>query len=447
MTFQKNRAPKKLKSYFCFALCSSSILLPACGKYIHYETLPKPKVSPMPNNRSDSEQDAHKKPAAKSTAGADAVASPTPTATVQTTPEPVATALPTAAPTATATPVPTAVPTATAAPKPTAMPPPKPTAMPSPSPSPSPSPTPKPTASPSPSPSPSPMPTAMPTPAKPDDLCSIKDAKKRVFVLDLKSGWFAGDGGNFFKTIIDQKCGTTVEIVYAHITQAIIEGNIGLMPDAKTLLPCVTPGSTNQAATADCRMGDLSSIDQVWVLSGSEADPSDLPVSEDFFKSIVNSLKELRKTKPLTGFFFGAGIGNVDHVNRIADQLFPILSKPELFTFNTTAPRGAMPNPIFSQLFSSSYLTGSISGFPAGIKDFDKESHYYLAQKTELGECLTDPIGSAPVQELAFDRCGNLAVARATVDGAHIHIEGNTTRFYLHTATEYFNRTVAWLFN
>ena len=266
-------------------------------------------------------------------------------------------------------------------------------------------------------------------------------------MLDLKSGWFAGDGGNFFKTIIDQKCGTTVEIVYAHITQSIIEGNIGHMPDAKTLLPCVNKGSSTQAVTADCRMGDLSSIDQVWVLSGSEADPSDLPVNEEFFTSIVNRLKDLRIIKPTAGFFFGAGIGNVDHANRIADQLFPILSKPELFSFNTTAPRGAMPNPLFSQLFASSYLPGNISGFPGGLKDFNKESHYYIAQNNELGECLTDPIGDAPVQELAFDRCGNLAVARATVDGAHIHIEGNTPRFYLHTATEYFNRTVAWLFN
>ena len=308
------------------------------------------------------------------------------------------------------------------------------------------------------------------------DICNVKTAAK-VLILDLKSGWFAGDGGDFFKGFVATKCADLVEVSYAHITQKLIESNFESSKSSAGVLPCLPAGKTSARFDTDsCRLGSLAAYDQVWVLSGSSQDAEDLDPAELFFKSIVTRIQELSIAKPKAGFFLSAGLGNSEHVNAIAKAVFD--ESAGYFGLNPETKQGLLPNPKAFRTYKVSPLSAG-NGITAGsflntaplfqgllgLPDYAKENHGVAESEASMifaafigiqaipkseniyGNCFADPIITTKFESLATDACGRLTVAQGKVREHKMILEGNTARFYLTKPEDYYHRIIANLYS
>jgi len=329
------------------------------------------------------------------------------------------------------------------------------------------------------------------------DICAGRTGTMRMLILDLKSGWFAGDGGDTFHnfTTSAQSCSAQVEIVYAHITRFIIEGNIASAKDAGAILSCLTPnsafnrrtdpgtGSTTLTASPplienDCVVGDLSSFQQVWLLSGSEIDRTDLPVSAKLITSIGTRLSELAASGKPVGLFFGAGLGNTQHGNAIARMALPatFASSPP-FAPGSNGELGTLPSPKFFRTsaggaplvpgsgsapgtFNSSHAL--FAGLPS-LADYQRSravatdvssdpsafgggSSIELGVKMTDGSCFGDRIAHVGLEAAATDLCGQKVIAATVLpNGTRVVLDANMPRFYTTAPTAWFNRIVNYL--
>lgn len=334
-------------------------------------------------------------------------------------------------------------------------------------------------ANPPPTPSESPQPTVEPThfPENPTEvLCEKKDFK--ILILDLKSGWFAGDGGDFFKKFVAQECEDSIQIHYMHITTQFAEGNFAQFASYKNVLPCLehaVPNSKGQLEFKSlgdpndvCQLGPISEYNQLWLLSGAEQDPYDLRLAKPLFQSIKSRATELRKAKPNSGFFLGAGLGNSDHANSLALTVFSdVFTDTKPFSAQMSTPNtgvGVFPNP--KQMLSEFGVEKLIAGdgkqpgtylstdstFANPLFDFEKKAGRIMTPvdssytKTfKLGECFTNPIITKNVTTLATDHCGNKAIATTKIGQHTLFLEGNMGRFYGTQPGEYFHRIILQL--
>jgi hypothetical protein len=139
---------------------------------------------------------------------------------------------------------------------------------------------------------------------------------QHILILDFRSGWWAGAGGGggegitgvIFPLIADQCPGTRIE--FHHILKDI---ELACDYPAKK---CV--GHPLVGAQADVVFGesDWNNYTQIWILSGSEKDASDLVAASSLFKKIADASKAT-----CLPFFFGLGSGFIDHANFAAEAL------------------------------------------------------------------------------------------------------------------------------
>lgn len=352
-------------------------------------------------------------------------------------------------------PVPTAVavPTSIAIPVPTHIP----TALPLPSP--------VPTANVSPTPQVTQPPAATPTPEDPvvtlppvTNPCADTARTHRVLILDFKSGWFAGDGGEFFKQITQTECNSTMQIAYIHFTTQKIESNLDKIEGGSELLPCLQGKGSKVYETendvASCAvMGSFAHYDELWVLSGSQYDNNDILPWGTQFNNIKARAVELKNANPRSGFFFGAGLSNNDHANIFAHDLFPDIAPVQIFSDSEGTFRGTFPSTKFPQFYGSKPL---IAGNGKAKGSFDKTFQPFSDLKSifdypksknryDLGQCFADGIHSSKVETVATDHCGEVAIARATSSGHKIVFDGNMARFYGTKPPEYFHRLLMYL--
>ncbi|MBM4253454.1 MAG: hypothetical protein FJ146_15910 [Deltaproteobacteria bacterium] len=256
---------------------------------------------------------------------------------------------------------------------------------------------------------------------------------QKVLVIDLKSGWWSGDGGNFVYRIgngLTQACGTSVSIEYHHfilakltLAGALFGATNGSAPEITNMQlkapesPTLTQGS-NKFEQA---FGDptFTSYTQIWLLSGSSADPADLKANHPFFVEIT---KRMATTK--ANIFIGAGYGSITHAAAVAD------ARGLGASFATALPEGNILNPMAQVLLDSSI----------GADKFD-EGHVLLKGMTSIADSLTiagvkahgDAIqDKGGIQILATDGLGQatLAVGKSEANGARFVLDGDLPRYY-----------------
>jgi hypothetical protein len=138
---------------------------------------------------------------------------------------------------------------------------------------------------------------------------------QEILILDFRSGWWAGGGGGPFTgtalTAVVGACPAT-KVDYHHFeTQMHLKcvyrsGNGGGCVD---LNPAVTVTDIIQS------FEEKSAADytQIWVLSGSDQDKSDIPVGDALFQGVFNDTKGA-----CIPMLVAAGDGFVTHANSIA---------------------------------------------------------------------------------------------------------------------------------
>jgi hypothetical protein len=152
-----------------------------------------------------------------------------------------------------------------------------------------------------------------------------------IVVFDFRSGWWTGGGGGAFAgtalPIVAGACkGTSVD--YHHFENVM---------HVKCLYQGGGTGSCNQMAAANTVNDILSSLEhpnvsdytQIWVLSGSDQDPSDIPVGDALFQGVLGAT-----TGACIPMLVAAGDGFITHANTITNDL----GMGTVFTEETTPP-------------------------------------------------------------------------------------------------------------
>lgn len=137
------------------------------------------------------------------------------------------------------------------------------------------------------------------------------ETKQEVLILDLKSGWWSGDAGNFFQTLLQGltvPCGDSYVIEFHHILN---NANVyQVFPNGK-----LSAGSVKDIEHIALK-SDWSQYSQIWLLSGSYFDRLDLRTNSELFQGILQKIKA--SGVPL---FVGSGNGNLTHANALMSYL------------------------------------------------------------------------------------------------------------------------------
>lgn len=144
-----------------------------------------------------------------------------------------------------------------------------------------------------------------------------------VLILDFRSGWWAGSAGEFHKTVLaplrddSMADGSNLTFEFHHFTV----GN-----DVKCLYSPQRPDSCEMATMSAAppvaevlgrfEMHHWNDYFQIWILSGSEKDMSDIRTDGEMFAHFVQEAGD-----SCTPIFIGAGDGFIDHANEIAGAL------------------------------------------------------------------------------------------------------------------------------
>lgn len=173
---------------------------------------------------------------------------------------------------------------------------------------------------------------------------------QKLLTFDYRSGWWSGGGGQDFYTemlpIVASTCGNT-SIEYHHILRGswfkCVSRDGASTPECSYLLQqqSIGPGGTDETsldgfdASEAFEESDWNNYTQIWVLSGSEFDPTDIGVTSELFSEIIGATKSTCRP-----FLLGGGSGFVTHANAAAEELglgsvmATDLPSPNLWTYH-----------------------------------------------------------------------------------------------------------------
>ena len=253
-----------------------------------------------------------------------------------------------------------------------------------------------------------------------------------ILILDFKSGWWSGDGGNFVDRITDglsKACGTKITLEYHHVILSVKSlANIFFgnkdngIPFANMQLtvpgnPKLHPGSTQfEQAFAD---PSFAKYTQIWLLSGSSADPADLQVNHPFFQKVLQSMKGSK-----AHFFLGVGYGSIPHAAAVADALQFGAS------FTTVQPEGNILNPMGSVTLNKSLSPGQFDSSQVLLKGLTSIADSLVVSGVPAhGDAIQDQGG---VNIIATDNLSqaSLAVSKDNSAGPRFVLDADLPRYY-----------------
>lgn len=154
----------------------------------------------------------------------------------------------------------------------------------------------------------------------------VPPAGQHLLMLDFRSGWWAGSAGDFHKNVLEplRSLASDITIEFHHFTVGSDVKCVypaGGSPACGNASMSSTPTPDEVVARFDLQRWD--DYTQVWILSGSEKDMSDITVSGDLFAQFAS-----QAGNSCIPVFIGAGDGFIDHGNAMAQALGigPILS-------------------------------------------------------------------------------------------------------------------------
>ena len=133
------------------------------------------------------------------------------------------------------------------------------------------------------------------------DVLTCSQTKQEILIIDLRSGWWAGDGVDTYTYILPeimntpdpatgQPCGN-IEVEYHHLlkgthTKAICKP--GTNPTVITDEQLIPVNPTYEEFKTYFEQDSWNDYTQLWILSGTDQDPEDFPISSDFFTAFLD---------------------------------------------------------------------------------------------------------------------------------------------------------------
>jgi hypothetical protein len=152
-----------------------------------------------------------------------------------------------------------------------------------------------------------------------------------ILALDFRSGWWSGGGGGGYSGIalpaVVESCPKTAVDYHhfengMHVKCVYAQGSGG---SCQNLSPAVTVADI-RASFVHASVNDYT---QIWVLSGSDQDPTDIPVGDQLFQGILGDT-----TGACIPMLVAAGDGFMTHAKTIANDL----GMGDVFKEETTPP-------------------------------------------------------------------------------------------------------------
>ncbi|HEY8077147.1 MAG TPA: hypothetical protein VIF62_23635 [Labilithrix sp.] len=173
-----------------------------------------------------------------------------------------------------------------------------------------------------------------------------------ILALDFRSGWWAGGGGGAYSGVVlpavVNACPLT-SIDYHHFetsqhVKCVYKESAGGSCNA---LPVSTNVADIVGSFVHPNIGDYT---QIWILSGSDQDPSDIPVGDQIFQTILGDT-----TGACIPLLVAAGDGFMMHAKAIANDLkmgdvFSIETNPPSFFSVSLTPAASQTTLSGSQL-------------------------------------------------------------------------------------------------
>jgi hypothetical protein len=168
------------------------------------------------------------------------------------------------------------------------------------------------------------------------------ERKQDILILDFRSGWWAGGGGEgFTDTALSAVVGVCAEtsVDYHHLeTQMHVKC---VYASAQTgTCSNLAPATTVADIMSSLQQPSVDDYTQIWVLSGSDQDPSDIPVGNALFQGILGNT-----TGSCIPMLLATGDGFITHANTVTQDL----GMGTLFSAETNPPGfmsvAGSPNP------------------------------------------------------------------------------------------------------
>jgi len=230
-----------------------------------------------------------------------------------------------------------------------------------------------------------------------------------IVVFDFRSGWWTGGGGGDFAAvalpIVVGACpGTSVD--YHHFENVM---------HVKCLYQGGSAGSCSQLPAANTVSDILSSLKlasvadytQIWVLSGSDQDPSDIPVGDALFQGVLSAT-----TGACIPMLVAAGDGFVTHANTVTNDL----GMGTVFTEETTPPGffsvaslPAKPASFISGQQLSPHLL--FKGVSSLVDTVEQQFGNAVTQQSKGDSIAASVPGGTIYQVIAHDGSGNASIA------------------------------------
>ena len=298
-----------------------------------------------------------------------------------------------------------------------------------------------------------------PPPAPSFDPTACVAKPQRLLIIDMKSGWWSGDGGEFHNQLLPRivKDCAQVEIEY-YFLQYLDPASVPGPPVPGLPLGAVgfvsfypeKPGVSNDGLMVleNFPSRPWNEYQQVWLLSGGDHHPTDWPTDSPAFQNLLAKFRTPASTpaQSVPSLFLAAGIGHHDHANRVL-RAFDL---PELFQSHVTE----LITPLVGdgsqvEVFSRSGIGAELT--PHAV--FDGVAS--IADRVDISgeECDTDflPAANHPFQIVGRNRLGEPSIALRETDTRRWVLDAGMTRYYaLFHASErntyrYLQNTIKWL--
>ena len=298
-----------------------------------------------------------------------------------------------------------------------------------------------------------------PPPAPSFDSTACVAKPQRLLIIDMKSGWWSGDGGEFHNQLLPRivKDCTQVEIEY-YFLQYLDPASVPGPPVPGLPLGAVgfvsfypeKPGVENESLMVleNFPSRPWNEYQQVWLLSGGDHDPTDWPTDSPAFQNLLAKFRTPASTpaQSVPSIFLAAGIGHHDHANRVL-RAFDL---PELFQSHVTeliTPMVGDGSQV--EVFSRSRIGAELT--PHAV--FDGVAS--IADRVDITgeECDTDflPAANHPFQIVGRNRLGEPSIALRETDTRRWVLDAGMTRYYAlfhpseRNTYRYLQNTIKWL--
>jgi hypothetical protein len=291
----------------------------------------------------------------------------------------------------------------------------------------------------------------------PFDAAACVAKPQRLLIIDMKSGWWSGDGAEFHDLLLPRivKDCPQIEIEYYFLqfldptvagppVPGLPSGAMGFV----SFYP-IKPGVGNMQLMVleNFPSRPWHDYQQVWLLSGGDHDPTDWPTDNPAFQNLLAKFRApAAASQSEPSLFLAVGVGHHDHAN----QVLRTFELPELFQSHLTdlvTPHVGDGSQV--EVFSRARFGGEL--LPHAIF----EGVGSIADRVDIAgeECDTDflVVANNPFQLVGANRLGEPAIAVRETETRRWVLDAGMTRYYsLFDPTErdtyrFLQNTIKWL--